>query len=196
MKLLELSSPSGLDCAQRTYRWNNPSIESHAKELVLLFQCFYLLIFGSHFLLQKHHSFNRRRHVHVSKNNGKEPTTTSKRPQSLRRDVLGKRQQFPREMDGWKSPQNCVNHDNSMSLTILKIHHPSASMHPEPVWMCHSPAEIVPSGPIFQQPFPRAAAGGSGFDQCDKIVRFHFQYLLFCILAKSVWHKPCGIKHN
>ena len=37
------------------------SIESHAKELVLLFQCFYFLIFGTHFLLQKHHSFKRMR---------------------------------------------------------------------------------------------------------------------------------------
>ena len=114
--MLELSSPSGLDWAQRTYRWNNPSTESHAKELVLLFQGFYLLIFGSHFLLQKH------QHL--------------KRPQSVLRDVVRKLQLFEREMKGSKSLQRCVNDDNDIkgsltciSLLIINIHHPSASMH-------------------------------------------------------------------
>ena len=90
--------------------------ESHAKELVLLFQGFYLLIFGSHFLLQKH------QHL--------------KRPQSVLRDVVGKLQLFEREMEGSKRLQRCVNDDNDIkgsltciSLLIINIHHPSASMH-------------------------------------------------------------------
>ena len=141
MKLLELSSPSGLDCAQRTYRWNNPSIESHAKELVLLFQCFYLLIFGSHFLLQKHDSFKRRRHVHISITTAKNQTQHLSALSHYVEMYSENANSFQKERNGSKGPQSCVNDDNDdikvlrtcilvyLVQSLMKIHHPSASMH-------------------------------------------------------------------